>query len=50
MEPRYARGFNAVAKEELWERWRRGESVIADIQPIRRKGRDRPNADHPPKS
>ncbi len=29
MERRYGRGFNAVAKEELWDRWRRGESLKA---------------------
>jgi len=29
MDRRYARGFNAAAREELWERWRRGESLKA---------------------
>ena len=29
MERRYIRGFDAVAKEELWDRWRRGESLKA---------------------
>jgi hypothetical protein len=29
MERRHGRGFNAVAKEELWDRWRRGESLKA---------------------
>ena len=29
MDRRYARGFNAVEKEELWDRWRRGESLKA---------------------
>lgn len=29
MERRYGRGFNAVAKKELWDRWRRGESLKA---------------------
>jgi len=29
MDRSYARGFDAVAKEELWERWRRGESLKA---------------------
>ena len=29
MERRYVRGFDAVAKAELWERWRRGESLKA---------------------
>ena len=29
MERRYGRGFDAVAKEELWDRWRRGESLKA---------------------
>ena len=29
MERRYVRGFDAVAKEELWDRWRRGESLKA---------------------
>src|SRR5262245_53871471 len=27
MERGYVRGFDAVAKAELWERWRRGESL-----------------------
>jgi len=29
MDRRYTRGFNAVAKEELWERWQHGESLKA---------------------
>ncbi len=29
MERGYVRGFDAVAKAELWERWRRGESLKA---------------------
>jgi IS30 family transposase len=29
MDRRYAPGFNAVEKEELWDRWRRGESLKA---------------------
>ena len=29
MDRRYARGFNAVAKEELWDRWQHGESLKA---------------------
>jgi hypothetical protein len=29
MERGYGRGFDAVAKAELWERWRRGESLKA---------------------
>ena len=29
MERRYGRGFDVVAKEELWDRWRRGESLKA---------------------
>jgi IS30 family transposase len=29
MDRRYVRGFDAVAKEELWDRWRRGESLKA---------------------
>jgi hypothetical protein len=29
MERGYVRGFDAVAKAELWERWRRGESPKA---------------------
>src|SRR5262244_2826205 len=29
MDRSYARGFNAVAKEELWERWQRGQSLKA---------------------
>jgi hypothetical protein len=29
MDVRYGRGFNAVAQEELWDRWRRGESLKA---------------------
>ena len=29
MEQGYVRGFDAVAKEELWDRWRRGESLKA---------------------
>ena len=29
MDRRYARGFNAAAREELWERWRHGESLKA---------------------
>src|SRR5262245_57640789 len=29
MRWRYVRGFDAVAKAELWERWRRGESLKA---------------------
>jgi len=29
MERRYTRGFNAVAKEELWERWQHGGSLKA---------------------
>ena len=26
MEPRFRRGFTAVEKKELWDRWQRGES------------------------
>ena len=29
MERGYVRGFDAVAKAELWERWRRGHSLNA---------------------
>ena len=29
MERGYVRGFDAVAKAELWERWRRGELLKA---------------------
>jgi len=29
MDRRYARGFNTVAREELWERWQHGESLKA---------------------
>ena len=29
MDRSYARGFNAVAKEELWDRWQRGQSLKA---------------------
>ena len=29
MERGYVRGFGAAAKAELWERWRRGESLKA---------------------
>jgi IS30 family transposase len=29
MDRRHIRGFNAVAKEELWDRWQRGESLKA---------------------
>lgn len=29
MDRRYGRGFDAVAKEELWERWQHGESLKA---------------------
>jgi hypothetical protein len=29
MERRHGTGFNAVTKEELWDRWRRGESLKA---------------------
>src|SRR5271157_1036582 len=29
MDRRYAKGFNAVAREELWDRWQRGESLKA---------------------
>jgi IS30 family transposase len=29
MDRRYARGFNVVAKEELWDRWQHGESLKA---------------------
>src|SRR5499427_179256 len=29
MDRSYARGFNAVAKEELWDRWQHGESLKA---------------------
>jgi IS30 family transposase len=29
MDGRYARGFSAVAREELWDRWQRGESLKA---------------------
>jgi IS30 family transposase len=29
MDRRYAKGFNAVAREELWDRWRHGESLKA---------------------
>jgi hypothetical protein len=29
MERGYVRGFDAVAKADLWERWRRGESLKA---------------------
>ena len=27
MEPRFRRGFTAVEKKELWDRWQRGESL-----------------------
>src|SRR6201988_1039223 len=29
MDRRNARGFNAVAQEELWDRWQHGESLKA---------------------
>lgn len=29
MDRRYVRGFNAVEKEKLWDRWQRGESLKA---------------------
>ena len=29
MKQRYGRGFSAVEKTELWDRWRRGESLKA---------------------
>ena len=29
MDRRHIRGFNAAAKEELWDRWQRGESLKA---------------------
>ena len=30
MEPRFRRGFTAVEKKELWDRWQRGESFEGD--------------------
>ena len=30
MKQRYGRGFSAVEKTELWDRWRRGEVVEGD--------------------
>src|SRR5271165_5930337 len=32
MDRRYAKGFNAVAREELWDRWQRGESLKAILR------------------
>jgi IS30 family transposase len=29
MDRTYARGFNAAAREELWDRWQHGESLKA---------------------
>ena len=29
MEPRFHRGFTAAEKTELWDRWKRGESLKA---------------------
>ena len=44
MDQRFRRGFTAAEKTELWDRWRRGESLKAiglreasDIDPVGRR-------------
>jgi len=43
MERRYARGFNAAAREELWDRWQHGESLCDPQSPWQRGSNENTN-------